>query len=321
MVDGQNLDIIHFTSEIASTTQTKINKNFEKLDLYKVDVEEGKGLSEKSYSATEQSKLAALPTNDELNTSLNNRPTTQQMQDYVTENGGKINIIKVNGTPQTITDKTVNITVPTTASQVSALPNTTKYGSKLELTKNTTTHVYTVQLKDQDGNALGDAVEIDLPIESLITEITYDENTKDLNIKLQNGTITTVPLDAIITGLVNENRTIAGIDLKDDITVAEMQTALNIPKIQEYAFESTAWTADTANPGYYVLYIENFTSSDVIHSLGVFKTVTYANTSGADNHAIMTDILINTYPGHMPTVKLRTDNPFKGVFKYLLTKA
>lgn len=34
-------------------------------------------------------------------------------EDYVDENGGKIDVIQVNGTPQTITDKTVNISVPT----------------------------------------------------------------------------------------------------------------------------------------------------------------------------------------------------------------
>lgn len=37
---------------------------------------------------------------------------------------GKIDTIKVNGTPQTITEKAVDITVPTTASDVGALPNT-----------------------------------------------------------------------------------------------------------------------------------------------------------------------------------------------------
>ena len=320
MVTGQDLDAIHFTSEIASVTQTKINKNFEKLDLYKVDTEEGKGLSEKNYSATEQSKLAALPTNDELNTALNNRPTTQAMQDYVATNGGKIDTITVNGTAQTITNKTVNIHVPTTASQVNALPNTTKYGASLDLTVNETDYKLTAQLKDQDGTVLTTKT-IDLPIEQLVTSVSYNDTTKDLTITLQNGSTATVPLDAIISGLVNEDRTIAGIDLKDNITVAEMQTALNVPKVQKYTFDTTNWTEDANNPGYYVLYIENFTNTDVIHSLGVFKTVEYSGSTSVDNYAIMTDILINTSSGQMPTVKLRTDSPFKGVFRYLLLKA
>lgn len=39
-------------------------------------------------------------------------------QDYVDEYGGKIDVIQVNGTPQTITSKTVNITVPTNNNQL-----------------------------------------------------------------------------------------------------------------------------------------------------------------------------------------------------------
>lgn len=37
---------------------------------------------------------------------------------YVADNGGKIDVIQVNGTPQTITNKTVNIAVPTNNNQL-----------------------------------------------------------------------------------------------------------------------------------------------------------------------------------------------------------
>lgn len=39
-------------------------------------------------------------------------------ESYVTQHGGKIDVIKVNGTTQTITDKTVDITVPTAVSDL-----------------------------------------------------------------------------------------------------------------------------------------------------------------------------------------------------------
>ena len=39
-------------------------------------------------------------------------------EDYVDENGGKIDVIKVNGTAQTITDKTVDIEVPIATSEL-----------------------------------------------------------------------------------------------------------------------------------------------------------------------------------------------------------
>lgn len=44
--------------------------------------------------------------------------TAGGIPDYVEANGGKIDIIKVNGTAQTITDKTVNIVVPTKTSDI-----------------------------------------------------------------------------------------------------------------------------------------------------------------------------------------------------------
>lgn len=44
--------------------------------------------------------------------------TAGGIPDYVEANGGKIDTIKVNGTAQTVTDKTVNITVPTKTSDI-----------------------------------------------------------------------------------------------------------------------------------------------------------------------------------------------------------
>lgn len=57
--------------------------------------------------------------------------------DYVEANGGKIDTIKVNGTAQTITNKAVDITVPTTAADVSADPA----GSASAVQTNLTTHI------------------------------------------------------------------------------------------------------------------------------------------------------------------------------------
>lgn len=80
--------------------------------------------------------------------------------------------IKVNSTTvNPDANKVVSITVPTSAADVSALPNTTKYAAALRLTINNSTFVVTGQLIDQDGNDLGTAQTIDLPLESLQTEL------------------------------------------------------------------------------------------------------------------------------------------------------
>lgn len=51
-------------------------------------------------------------------------------EDYVDQNGGKIDVIKVNGTTQTITNKTVDISVPTA---VSDLTNDSGYQTAAEV--------------------------------------------------------------------------------------------------------------------------------------------------------------------------------------------
>lgn len=76
--------------------------------------------------------------------------------------------------------------IPTTANQVSALPNTTKYGSGLSYTDNT------LKLLDQDGNALGSSIEIKASgsgLDGKITNcITYIP--QDIKLELNNGTLT-----------------------------------------------------------------------------------------------------------------------------------
>ena len=66
------------------------------------------------------------------------------------------------------TDKNINITVPTTAADVNALPDSTKYGANLSVSVDPTTYVMTVQLKDQEGDNLGSAQTVDLPLESVV---------------------------------------------------------------------------------------------------------------------------------------------------------
>lgn len=72
-------------------------------DIGAVAAEEGKGLSTNDYTTTEKTKLAGVASGAQVN---------------------KIETVKVNGTAQTITEKAVNITVPT---KVSELTNDKSY--------------------------------------------------------------------------------------------------------------------------------------------------------------------------------------------------
>lgn len=131
-----------------------------------------------------------------------------------------IETIKVNNTALTPTSKTVNITIPTTAADVSALPSSTKYGAAFVASLNTTDYKLTMTLKDQDGNTLGTAQTIDFPIESVVVGGSYDSTNKKIVLTLQNGNTIDVPVGDLIAGLQSEitSTNKLNADLVDDST-------------------------------------------------------------------------------------------------------
>ena len=115
-----------------------------------------------------------------------------------------ITAIQKNGTGITPVSGTVNITVPTTAADVSALPDTTKYATALSLTINSSTFVMTGQLKDQNGDNLGTAQTIDLPLESVVVGGSYNSQTKKVVLTLQNGNTIEFSVADLVSGLQTE---------------------------------------------------------------------------------------------------------------------
>lgn len=131
-----------------------------------------------------------------------------------------IETIKVNNTALTPTSKAVNITIPTTASDVGALPSSTKYGATFTASLNTTDYKLTMTLKDQDGNTLGTAQVVDFPIESVVVGGSYDSTNKKIVLTLQNGNTIDVPVGDLISGLQSEITSTNKLDadLVDDST-------------------------------------------------------------------------------------------------------
>lgn len=134
---------------------------------------------------------------------LNNKPTIPTVNDAtltIQKNSTTIDTFTANAA----TDKTINIIVPTTASDVSALPASTKYGASLSLSVNSSTFVVTAQLKDQDGNNLGNAGTIDLPLESVVVSGSYDSTNKKVVLTLQNGSTIEFSVADLVAGLQSE---------------------------------------------------------------------------------------------------------------------
>ncbi len=194
---------VKLTSQTAWETEKQINDNFAELEQ-KVDEIE-------------------VPTNTSDLTNDGDGTSPFATEDYVDQNGGKIDSISVNNVPQTIdANKNVNITVPVTAADVNALPDTTKYGANLSLTMNSSTYVITLQLKDQDGNNLGTAQTIDLPLESVVVSGSYDAVNKKVVLTLKDGSTIEFSVADLVAGLQTEITSTNKLDadLVDDSTSA-----------------------------------------------------------------------------------------------------
>lgn len=100
------------------------------------------------------------------------------------------------------TSTSINITVPTTALDVNALPNTTKYGKTFDLSLNNSNYVMSLKLKDQDGSVLS-SNSIDLPLETMVVGGHYNSNSKSVVLELKNGNNITFSVADLVSGLQN----------------------------------------------------------------------------------------------------------------------
>jgi len=100
-------------------------------------------------------------------------------------------------------DTTININVPTQASDIGALASSTPYAASLSLSIDNSTFVITGQLLDQNGSPLGTPQLIDLPLESVVVNGTYNSQTGNIILTLQNGNTIEFPVTALVSGLQN----------------------------------------------------------------------------------------------------------------------
>lgn len=93
--------------------------------------------------------------------------------------------------------------IPTQASDIDALPDTTKYGKTIDVSLNTTDYKLTISLKDQDGTVLNSKV-VDFPVESVVVSGAYDSANKKIVLTLVSGATIDVPVGDLIAGLQTE---------------------------------------------------------------------------------------------------------------------
>ena len=79
----------------------------------------------------------------------------------------------------------------------------TSTGSLIDLEVNSSTYVFTLYLKDIDGNVISTDA-IDLPLESVVVSGSFDSANKKIVLTLQNGNTVDIPVGDLVAGLQTE---------------------------------------------------------------------------------------------------------------------
>lgn len=176
-IDGNLVEILEFDSD----PQQQIDA----LNTNKVNKEEGKGLSSNDYTDEDKEKLLGIESGSEANV---------------------IEQINVNGTPQLVEDKVVNLTIT----------DSSLIGNKINVVMDTVNYIMTISLLNANNGVLSSA-NVDFPLESVVINGSYSNGT--LTLTLQNGNTVDIDISSIISGLVPDSRTINGKSLATDIVL------------------------------------------------------------------------------------------------------
>lgn len=90
------------------------------------------------------------------------------------------------------------------------------YATAISLTIDSSTYVMTAQLLNKDGDPLGNAQTIDLPLESMVVSGSYNAQTKKVILTLKNGQTVEFSIADLIDGLASQSDLDALEDRVDD---------------------------------------------------------------------------------------------------------
>lgn len=193
-----------------------------------------------------------------------------------------------------------------------SLPENT--GNKLNLTISDD-YIMKIQLLNDSEEVLSEK-KIDFPIESMIINASYLSGI--LTLTLQNGQKLPVDISDIISGLVNDSFTIAGIDMKDDITVSELKTALEIDKVANVAVNDQEPTFTQASSRVNLVSGEKLSLSlgKIMKWFSDLKTHAFSNpvnnllsTSTTTALAAAQGKILNDKIEEIPTIEFETEEP------------
>lgn len=122
----------------------------------------------------------------------------------------------------------------------------TESGNAIELSMDPNSYVITSKLKNKGGSVIS-TDSIDLPLESVVVNLDYNKIEGTIRLVLQNGLktdpirvsditsglVTETTFNQTVNNLVPNTRTIAGVDLKDNVTATELKKALGIDNVTD----------------------------------------------------------------------------------------
>ena len=219
-------------------------------------------------------------------------------------NDGKITI-QLNGTSKgeftvnQLSNGTVNIDGVALSSDLSS------YATSLDFTMDSNSYVISAVLKNGSTNLSSKT--IDLPLETMVVDASYDSANKNINLTLKNGTVTSFGIADLVNGLVPDTRTVNGKALSANVVIYGSDilnsaggsslnslidnhvtaNAMHVPSTQGYdngkvlkiANGSATWGDDLTADGSAVL--PNYDSNNIGQILQVTSTVQGIKTAWA----------------------------------------
>lgn len=174
--------------------EIEVHTELTNLENKKVGKVEGKELSTNDFTDEYKNKLDGLNNYDDTN--INNR--INEIEESIPSVG------------EFITKDVNNLTNYTLSTGV---------GSKINLSIDTSTYIMTLSLANSSGTIL-DTKTIDLPLETMVVNASYNNTSKEVVLTLKNGTTTSFSVADLISGLVPDTRKINGKSLTEDVQIS-----------------------------------------------------------------------------------------------------
>jgi len=143
-------------------------------------------------------------------------------------------------------------------------------GNKIELSVNSQTYILTATLKNKAGEILNSS-QVDLPLEAMIVNATYDSTTKELVLTLQNGTTLRVSLADIVSGLVSQ----------DDFDTLEVRVKNLEDDVADIKTEQDTQNAEIEELQEQVEILENTVNSELEDATATGESITVTDSANA----------------------------------------